>query len=114
MKISQIRNTSLIIEYAGKPFLPDPWFGPEDDFHGFEGTPNSHIRNPTVELPVPVSELTDVYAMTFTHIHPDHWDAAAADALPTDDAPVTRATLARDGVVDVAGFMAIPQRRVGG
>lgn len=84
MKIRQIRNATLVIEYGGKRFLTDPWFGPKDDFPGFEGTPNSHIRNPTVDLPVPVNELTDVDAVILTHIHPDHWDAAAAAALPKD------------------------------
>jgi L-ascorbate metabolism protein UlaG (beta-lactamase superfamily) len=28
MKIRQIRNATLVIDYAGKRFLTDPWFGP--------------------------------------------------------------------------------------
>lgn len=82
MKIRQIRNATLVIEYAGQRFLTDPWFGPKDDFPGFEGTPNSHLRNPTVDLPVAIDELLDVDAVILTHVHPDHWDEHAARALP--------------------------------
>ncbi len=84
MKIRQIRNATLVIEYGGKRFLTDPWFGPKGSFPGFEGTPNSHLRNPTVDLPVPISELTDVDAVILTHVHPDHWDDVAASALRKD------------------------------
>ncbi len=84
MNIRQIRNATLVIEYAGKRFLTDPWFGPKGDFPGFDGTPNSHIPNPTVDLPVPIEELLDVDAIVLTHVHPDHWDDHAARALPKD------------------------------
>jgi len=84
MKIRQIRNATLVIDFGGRRFLTDPWFGPKDDFPGFEGTPNSHVRNPTVDLPVPVSELLDVDAVILTHVHPDHWDEHAARALRKD------------------------------
>ena len=82
MKIRQIRNATLIVEYGGKRFLTDPWFGPKSDFPGFEGTPNSHVRNPTVDLPVSIEELVDIDAVILTHVHPDHWDDHAARALP--------------------------------
>lgn len=81
MNIRQIRNATLVIEYGGKRLLIDPWFGPKGAFPGFEGTPNSHIRNPTVELPVTVDELVNVDAVILTHVHPDHWDDVAAEAL---------------------------------
>jgi len=84
MKIRQIRNATLVIEYGGKRFLTDPWFAPKDSFPGFEGTPNSHLWNPTVDLPVPIAELTDVDAVILTHVHPDHWDDVAASALRKD------------------------------
>ncbi len=60
MKIRQIRNATLIIDYGGKRFLTDPWFAAKDAIPGFEGTPNSHLRNPTVDLPVPIRDLVDV------------------------------------------------------
>jgi len=84
MKIRQIRNATLVIEYAGKRLLTDPWFAPKGAIPGFEGTPNSHLRNPTVDLPVSIDELTDVDAVILTHVHPDHWDDVAASALRKD------------------------------
>ncbi|MBI5615593.1 MAG: MBL fold metallo-hydrolase [Gammaproteobacteria bacterium] len=81
MKIRQIRNATLLIEYAGKRFLIDPWFAAKGAIPGFEGTPNSHLRNPTAELPVAIEELVEVDAVILTHVHPDHWDEVAAKAL---------------------------------
>ncbi len=52
---------------------------------GFEGTFNSHLRSPMVELPMPVSEIIKgVDAVIVTHTHEDHWDEAAQKALPKD------------------------------
>ena len=84
MQIRQIRNATLIIDYAGKRFLTDPWFAPKGAIPGFEGTPNSHLRNPTVDLIVPLDELADVDAVILTHVHPDHWDEVAASTLRKD------------------------------
>lgn len=33
---------------------------------------------------MPVNELTNVDAVILTHVHPDHWDDVAAEALPKD------------------------------
>lgn len=84
MKIRQVRNATLVVEYAGVRFLTDPWLGPRGDIPGFVGTPNSELRNPTVDLPVAIEELVDVDAVILTHIHPDHWDGHAARALRKD------------------------------
>jgi L-ascorbate metabolism protein UlaG (beta-lactamase superfamily) len=53
-------------------------------FPGFPGTINSHIANPTVDLPLPLSEILDVDAVIVTHTHQDHWDDAAKEAIPKD------------------------------
>ena len=114
MKIRQIRNATLVIDYAGKRFLTDPWFGPKGGFPGFEGTPNSHLRNPTVDLPVPISELTDVDAVILTHVHPDHWDDLAAQSL-RKDVPFfvqhfgDRATIKAAGFTDVRVLTGNPE-----
>lgn len=82
LKITQIRNATQIIEYAGKRFLVDPMFSDKDAWPGFEGTVRSEIRNPMVALPLDIRSLLDVDAIIVTHTHPDHWDQAAADSVP--------------------------------
>lgn len=84
MKIQQIRNATLIITYADKRFLIDPWLMPKDFMEGFENCANSEVRQPRVELPIPVEEIVDVDAVVLTHFHPDHWDEIAAKALNKD------------------------------
>ncbi|ATM96386.1 metal-dependent hydrolase [Yersinia frederiksenii] len=84
MKITQVRNATQILEYAGKKFLIDPMLSDKDAWEGFEGTARSEIRNPMVELPLDISSLLDVDAIIVTHTHPDHWDQAAADIVPKD------------------------------
>lgn len=84
MKFTQIRNATLIINYAGKKILIDPWLAKKEAVPGFGGTINDHIRNPTAELPIPVNEIIDVDAVILTHDHPDHWDDAAKNAIPKD------------------------------
>jgi len=84
MKITQVRNATQIIEYAGKKFLIDPMLSDKGAWPGFEGTARSEIRNPMVELPLDISTLLDVDAIIVTHTHPDHWDQAAADIVAKD------------------------------
>lgn len=82
MKITQVRNATQIIEYAGKKFLIDPMLAPKGTFPGFPGTVHSEISNPTVDLPLPLNQITNVDAVLLTHTHADHWDQAAAQAIP--------------------------------
>ena len=84
MKLTQIRNATLKVEYAGKKFLIDPMLSKKGAFPGFPGTLNSHMANPTVDLPLPLSEILDVDAVIVTHTHQDHWDDAAKEAIPKD------------------------------
>jgi L-ascorbate metabolism protein UlaG (beta-lactamase superfamily) len=84
MKFKQLRNATIIIEYAGKKFLVDPMLAEKEAVPGFEGTINSHKRNPLVDLPVSMDEILDVDAVIVTHIHPDHWDEAAINLVPKD------------------------------
>jgi L-ascorbate metabolism protein UlaG (beta-lactamase superfamily) len=84
MKITQVRNATLIIEYAGKKLLVDPFLAEKGAYPGFEGTANSHLRNPLVDLTVPMNEILDVDAVIVTHLHPDHWDEAAKNLVPKD------------------------------
>jgi L-ascorbate metabolism protein UlaG (beta-lactamase superfamily) len=82
MKIRQVRNATLRLDYAGTKFLIDPYLAKKDADPGFEGTVNSHIRNPRVELKTPMDEILAVDAVIVTHTHPDHWDDAAVKQVP--------------------------------
>lgn len=84
MKITQIRNATVLAEYNETKFLIDPWLMPKDCMEGFESAVNSHIRQPRVELPLEIEKITDVDAVIITHIHPDHWDDYAKNALKKD------------------------------
>lgn len=82
--IQQIRNATVIINYAGKRILVDPMLSDKESFPGFEGTANSHLRNPLVELPLSIDEIVDVDAVILTHVHPDHWDEKASNGISKD------------------------------
>lgn len=67
MQITQVRNATLLIHYAGTRFLIDPMLAPKGSYPGFEGMANSHLRNPLVELPLPMAALLDVDAVIAAH-----------------------------------------------
>lgn len=84
MKITQVRNATIIVEYNETKFLIDPWLGPKDYMEGFESALNSQIRQPRVELPFEIEKIVDVDAVILTHFHPDHFDEYAVNALNKD------------------------------
>ena len=84
MKITQVRNATIIVEYDETKFLIDPWLGPKDYMEGFESALNSQIRQPRVELPFEIEKIVDVDAVILTHFHPDHFDEYAVNALNKD------------------------------
>lgn len=106
MRLQQIRNATIKLEYAGTTFLVDPMLARKGAYPGFEGTYNSHLRNPLVELPVPVSEVLKADAIIVTHTHPDHWDDAAKGGVPKN-MPIfaqneeDAASIRKDGFTDV-------------
>lgn len=84
-EVTQIRNATVKINYGEKVFLVDPMFAPKDSYKGFEGTLNSHLNWPRVELPFSINEiLKDVDAVIITHTHLDHLDETAIKAIPKD------------------------------
>jgi L-ascorbate metabolism protein UlaG (beta-lactamase superfamily) len=82
MKITQIRSATVLIDYGGSRFLIDPVLAAKDNYPGFPGTYNDHIRWPRVDLPLPKSEIIDVDAVIVTHVHKDHWDESAMEIIP--------------------------------
>ena len=82
MKLTQIRNATMLLDYAGKKFLIDPMLAEKEAWPGFAGNARPHLRNPLVELPVPAASLLGVDAVIITHTHRDHWDEAAQQLIP--------------------------------
>ncbi|KGS04936.1 MBL fold metallo-hydrolase [Burkholderia sp. ABCPW 111] len=82
MKFRQVRNATVLIEYAGTRFLVDPMLASKGTYPGLEGTVNGHLKWPTVELPIAMDAILDVDAVIVTHTHPDHWDETAKSVVP--------------------------------
>ena len=81
MKIRLIRNATLRIDYAGKKILIDPDLGAK---HAREPLAGKE-KNPTVGLPIPAEEVIDRIEMVLvSHLHQDHFDAAAQELLPKE------------------------------
>ncbi|MEK5235278.1 MBL fold metallo-hydrolase [Paenibacillus sp. FSL L8-0470] len=81
MKIQLIRNAALWLEYGGVTFLIDPMLSEQGANPPIVNTENDR-RNPLVPLPGPVQQWLAPDAVLVTHLHQDHWDAAAVSLLP--------------------------------
>lgn len=83
VQVQQIRNATVKIDYAGKTFLVDPFLAKKGTYPGFPGTFHSEVRNPTVELPLPVKDIMHgVDAVIVSHTHLDHWDGGDHQFIP--------------------------------
>jgi hypothetical protein len=61
VKFKQIRNAAILIDFGGKRILVDPMLSEKGAFPGFEGTVNSRVPNPRVDLPV--SNFSGLFAL---------------------------------------------------
>lgn len=77
MKLTQIRNATIKLEYGGSRFLIDPMLSDKGVWDGFPDTPRSELRNPLVSLPFAIADIVDTDIVIVTHTHIDHWDEAA-------------------------------------
>lgn len=88
--IQLIRNATVVFNYGGKQFLIDPMLAEKGAYPGLPGTPHAELRNPLVDLPIAAESLLHTDAVILTHLHPDHWDAAAVALLPKDKTVFTQ------------------------
>lgn len=84
MKLQLWRNATLLLNIDGVSILIDPMLG-EKGSRGKMPMTDSELLNPLVDLPFNKEELNNklksVDAVAVTHLHPDHWDAAAIELL---------------------------------
>lgn len=77
-QIRLVRNATLLIDYNGKKILLDPMLSPKGAFGSWAG----NGVTPSVDLPMPVSEIVDgIDFVLLTHGHEDHFDKAAIKAI---------------------------------
>lgn len=85
MKITHIRNATLLVEYGEKTFLIDPMLAEKGTYPPFPNSIRQDQNNPLVSLPLSVEEIIEgIDAVILTHLHLDHFDDAAKQALPND------------------------------
>ena len=84
MRITLVRNATMLLELAGRRILVDPMLDPGGARPAIAGTANP-VPNPTVELPFPADEVVrGLDAVLVTHRHKDHFDDTAERLLPRD------------------------------
>lgn len=81
MRIRLIRSATLKLEYAGHSLLVDPCVNAKHTRPSYAGI----SANPLVDLPCPPAEVFSGAELTLlSHLHSDHFDPAAQDALRRD------------------------------
>jgi L-ascorbate metabolism protein UlaG (beta-lactamase superfamily) len=84
VRLTLVRNATLILELGGKRLLVDPMLDEAGARPPVENTRN-RVRNPTVPLPVPAEEIVrGIDAVLVTHRHRDHLDGRAEELVPRD------------------------------
>ena len=78
MKLQLIRNATMLLSYGGHHILTDPFLSEPHELESFGGI----SRNPTVALPIsPAAVIAGTELVIVSHLHSDHFDAAAQKAL---------------------------------
>jgi L-ascorbate metabolism protein UlaG (beta-lactamase superfamily) len=79
MRLRLIRNATMRWDYAGRRILTDPLFADRFALPSYSG----RSRNPVAELPLAINDiLAGVELVLLSHLHGDHFDAAARERLP--------------------------------
>jgi L-ascorbate metabolism protein UlaG (beta-lactamase superfamily) len=81
MRLQAIRNATMRIEYKGHLFVCDPYLADKFTRPSYTG----RSPNPLIDLPMPAKEvIAGAEFFLLSHLHSDHFDPAAADAMPKD------------------------------
>jgi hypothetical protein len=82
MKLTLVRNATLLLETSGKRILIDPMLDEAGAQPPIEDTEND-LRNPLVSLPIPAEDVVaGIDGVVVTHLHEDHFDDRAAELIP--------------------------------
>ncbi|MDQ1911020.1 MBL fold metallo-hydrolase [Paenibacillus sp. GD4] len=80
MKLQLIRHATLSVVMSDKTMLVDPMLS-EQGINPPIPNSTDERRNPLVALPKFDEKLLQPDAVLITHLHPDHWDEAAAQSI---------------------------------
>lgn len=84
MRLTLVRNATLLLEVAGRRILVEPMLDDVAARPPVEDSPDPR-RNPLVPLPFPAEDIVrGLDAAMVTHLHRDHFDETGARLLPRD------------------------------
>ena len=81
MALQLLRNATVKLYLGSRTLLVDPYLAAQNEGFSYAGK----LRSPLVPLPLSIDEIVaDVDAVFVSHLHSDHFDAAAKQLLPRD------------------------------
>jgi L-ascorbate metabolism protein UlaG (beta-lactamase superfamily) len=84
MRLTLVRNATLLVELGGRRILVEPMLDPVGARPPVEDSPSPR-PNPLVPLPLPAEEIVaGLDAAIVTHLHRDHFDETGARLVPRD------------------------------
>ncbi len=112
MKITQIRNATILVEIGEHRILLDPMLSPPSSLPGFRMFRGKRRKNPLIPLPEDAESLFEsATVVMITHEHPDHLDQLAINWIVQKNLEVWASSidapnLLRKGLnaVDIASY----------